>query len=157
MDVGQLESNANVDVDRQGCYLISIFNWQIIKLSNPIFEKPQEIEPGFITDSSSFLYLPTSGHLMGVARKYGESSYFVEFFVVDLLGEVLGKIPIKNNEDVWNYKISPDEKYIAYQCRQSICITDLQTNQTQQIDPLTAPGGDAGQNQEVIGWFESSE
>jgi len=74
----------------------------------------------------------------------------VEFFSVDQGGSNLIEIPIANNESVWEFNVSPNGEYIAYQCKQTICVIHLQGNHPEVVSQAPA----ADQEQTVIGWLE---
>jgi len=137
-----------------GSYLVNIYDKTMNKLNLPIFQNPMELAPGFMTDPASFAYFPRSNHLMGMARKYSDSSYAVELFSVDLDGANRVEIPIGYNESVWEFTISPNEQYIAYQCKQNICIKQLQAARSDVVSQAPAPGASADKEQTVIGWLE---
>ena len=137
-----------------GSYLVDIYEKTMKKLSIPIFQNPMELMPGFMTDPSSYSYFPRSNHLLGMARKYDASSYAVELFSVDLEVSNLVQIPIGYNESVWEFSISPNEQYIAYQCKQNICIKQLQAAHSDVVSQAPAPTAKADKEQTVIGWLE---
>lgn len=133
-----------------GCYLVNISDLTLSKLSGSVFQSALELMPGFMTDPASLAYLPRSNRLIGMARKYDSSNYAVELFTVDPAGSNLVQIPIANNESVCEVTVSPNEQYIAYQCRRSICVTHLQNPGSKVVSQ--APGAD--QEQTEIGWLE---
>ena len=107
-----------------------------------------------MTDPFSYSYFPRSDRLIGIARKYDETSYSVELYSVDLDGSHLVEIPIGYNEAVWEVNISPNEQYVAYPCLQNICVTHIQDNLSDVVSqPAVAEAG-ADQEQTVIGWLE---
>jgi hypothetical protein len=133
-----------------GCYLVKLSDRTMKKISGTVFQTPMELMPGFMTDPSSYAYFPRSNRLMGMARKYNARSYAVELFSVDLEGSNLVEIPIGNNESVWEFKVSPDEGYVAYQCGRNVCMSHLRTAGSEVVSQ--SPG--ANQEQTVIGWLE---
>ena len=137
-----------------GSYLVNIYEKTMTKLSVPIFKDPVELMPGFMTDPASYIYFPRSNHLIGMARKYDESSYAVELFSVDLEGSNLVQIPIGYNESVWEFNISPNEQYIAYQCKQNICVKQVPNGKSEVVSQAPAPSAGADKEQTVIGWLE---
>jgi WD40 repeat protein len=137
-----------------GCYLVNIYDKTMNKLNDPLFQYPMELIPGFMTDPFSYSYFPRSNRLIGIARKYEETYYFVELYSVDLEGSNLIKIPIGHNAAVWEVNISPNEQYIAYPCLQNVCVTHIQDNLSEVASqPITTEEG-ADQEQTVIGWLE---
>ncbi len=133
-----------------GSYQVNISDQSMQKMSGPVFQSPMELRPGFMTDPASLVYFPRSDRLIGMARKYDASSYAVELFSVDPGGSNLIEIPIANNESVWEFKVSPNNNYIAYQCKQTICVTYLQGDRSEVVSQAPA----ADQEQTVIGWLE---
>jgi len=133
-----------------GCYLVNITDQTIQKMNGSVFQSPLELRPGFMTDPATFVYFPGSNRLIGMAKKYDATSYAVELFSVDPGGSNLIEIPIANNESVWEFNVSPNDEYIAYQCKKTICVTHLQGNRSEVVS--LAPAAD--QEQTVIGWLE---
>jgi WD40 repeat protein len=137
-----------------GCYLVNIDDMTMNKLSDPLFQYPLELIPGFMMDPFSYSYFPRSNRLIGIARKYDETNYSVELYSVDLEGSNLVEIPIGNNEAVWEVNISPNEQYIAYPCLQNVCVTHIQDNLSEVVSQPAAAGAGVDQEQTVIGWLE---
>jgi hypothetical protein len=143
--------------DKVGCYLVNIYENTVNKLDNQIFQNATDLSIGFKTDPFGYSYYPNSNRLVGIALKYedGHASPSVKLFSVDLEGLVLNEIPLEHSENVWNIKISPSEKYVSYQCLESICVTDIQDGFSEIISyPITVADG-VVQQQTVIGWLEN--
>ena len=133
-----------------GSYLVNISDQTMQKMSGSVFQSPMELKPGFMTDPASLKYFPRSNRLIGMARKYNSINYSVELFTVEPGGSKLSEIPIANNESVWEFNVSPNDEYIAYQCKKTICVTHIQGNRSEVVS--LAPAAD--QEQTVIGWLE---
>jgi hypothetical protein len=157
MDIAAGEASTTPEVpytETTGCYLVNIDDMTRTKLSDPLFQYPLELMPGFMTDPFSYSYFPRSNRLIGIARKYDETSYSVELYSVDLQGSNLVEIPIGYNEAVWEVNISPNDQYIAYPCLQNICVTHIQDDLSEVVSQPAAAEAGADQEQSVIGWLE---
>jgi hypothetical protein len=137
-----------------GSYLVNISDGTMKKLSLPIFQNALELTSGFLTDPASYSFFPRSNLVIGMARKYDAYNDAVELFSVDLEGSNLVEIPIGNKESVWEFSISPNERFIAYQCRQNICVKQLPGAGSVLVSQTGAPTAGANQEQTVIGWLE---
>lgn len=137
-----------------GSYLVDITNKTMNKLSAPIFQTPMELKPGFMTDPFSYTFFPRSNRLIGMARKYDASNDAVELFSVDLEGANLVEILVSYHESVSEFNISPKEEYMAYQCKQNICIKQLPGGSPEVVSRAPAPGASANKELTVIGWLE---
>ncbi len=137
-----------------GVYLADLTDNSFGELNASPFHDPLDLTFGYKTDPFSYSFYPSSSLLIGMARKYTQdsSSPFVRLYSTSAEGDSLNEIPIKNNENVWIVKVSPGERYIAYQGDRNITVTDLQQDFVA-IGSGPAPQAGADQQQTLIGWL----
>jgi hypothetical protein len=100
-----------------------------------------------------YKYYPKTNKLLGKAIMYKDNTYYVKLFTVDVEGHNVVEVPIVYNEQVWNYYLSPDEKYIAYECKDKICIEELISHQVEIIGQTVINEEGISKKQTLIGWM----
>jgi hypothetical protein len=135
---------------KTGCYLVDIYKKTMNKLTDPIFQKSTELDPGYSTDPFSFTFFPNSNSLIGFTRMNSS----VNLISVSQAGKILNEIPLENNQNVWNIKISPNEKYVAYQGEEGICIKNILDNLSETVCLPGTTGEGADPNIFLLGWLE---
>ncbi len=97
-----------------------------------------------------YSFLPKSGRLLGAHLIYDKSNTSPrrQFFSMALPGQDPVNLPLPLCREAWQAEVSPDEKLIAFPCKQGILISALAGGEEKR-NGMEVPVGRA----EVIGWI----
>jgi hypothetical protein len=142
------------DWEKEGCYLVNILENKIRKINSKYFQSSAKLDEDYDIIQYSYKYFPKTNKLLGIAVKYVNNSYYTKLFSIELNGSNIIEIPIQYNEHVSRYIISPDEKFIAYECKDKICIENIVSHQVEIIGQtiITKEEGIV-RGQTLVGWM----
>lgn len=146
-------NSSETDRIKEGCYIINISNNKIQKLDNPIFYTESKLDNEYNIFPFDYKYFPRTNKLLGEALLYKNNTDYTKLFSTDLNGSSIIEIPITYNEDVTSYYISPDENYVAYNCKAYICIENILSHQVEIIGQNISEETEMNKKQTLIGWM----